>query len=122
MTEYTGTVSIDKGMQYLSGSAKTALQKEVAAAGLSTATFTVWVDRQSVMRKAVITENGTALTEAVTVTVTTLNQPVRHPDPGRQPDHARCRAAISAASATAAGRSPAAGRDGYARAARRGRR
>src|ERR1700733_9941369 len=67
VTEYTGTVSIDKGMQYLSGSAKTAMQKEVAADGLSTATFTVWVDRQSVMRKEVITENGTALSEDVTV-------------------------------------------------------
>jgi hypothetical protein len=76
VTEYTGTVSIDKGMQYLSGSAKAAMEKEVAAAGLSTATFTVWVDSQQVMRKAVITENGTALTEVITVTVTSLNQPV----------------------------------------------
>jgi hypothetical protein len=81
VTEYTGTVSIDKGIQYLSGSAKTAMQKEVAAGGLSTETFTVWVDRQSVMRKAVITENGTALTEVITVTITSLNQPVRIPIP-----------------------------------------
>jgi hypothetical protein len=43
VTEYTGTVSIQKGLQYLSGSAKAAMQKQVAAAGLSTATFTVWV-------------------------------------------------------------------------------
>jgi hypothetical protein len=76
VTEYSGTVSIDKGMQYLSGSAKTAMQKEVAADGLSTATFTVWVDSQSVMRKAVITEHGTALTEVITVAISTLNQPV----------------------------------------------
>jgi hypothetical protein len=81
VTEYTGTVSSDKGMQYLSGSAKTAMQKEAAADGLSTETFTVWVDRQSVMRKAVITENGTALTEIITVTITSLNQPVRIPIP-----------------------------------------
>jgi hypothetical protein len=81
VTEYTGTVSIGKGMQYLSGSAKTAMQKEVAADGISTATFTVWVDRQSVIRKEVITENGTALSEVVTVTVTSLNQPVRIPIP-----------------------------------------
>ena len=81
VTEYTGTVSIDKGMQYLTGSAKTAMQKEAAADGLSTSTFTVWVDRQSVMRKAVITENGTALSEVVSVTITSLNQPVRIPIP-----------------------------------------
>jgi hypothetical protein len=76
VTEYTGTVSLDKGMQYLSGSAKASMQKEVAAAGLSTATFTVWVDGQQVMRKAVITESGTALTEVITVTVNSLNRPV----------------------------------------------
>jgi hypothetical protein len=76
VTEYTGTVSLDKGMQYLSGSSKAAMQKEVAAAGLTTATFTVWVDGQRVMRKAVITEHGTALTEVVTVAISTLNQPV----------------------------------------------
>jgi hypothetical protein len=76
VTEYTGTVSLDKGMQYLSGSAKTSMQKEVAAAGLTTATFTVWVDGQRVMRRAVITEHGTALTEVITVAISTLNQPV----------------------------------------------
>jgi hypothetical protein len=76
VTEYTGTVSLDKGMQYLSGSSKAAMQKEVAAAGLTTATFTVWVDGQRVMRKAVITEHGTALTEVITVAISTLNQPV----------------------------------------------
>jgi hypothetical protein len=81
VTEYTGTVSIDKGMQYLSGSAKTAMEKQVASAGLSTATFTVWVDSQQVMRKAVITENGTALTEVITVTITSLNRPVNIPIP-----------------------------------------
>jgi hypothetical protein len=76
VTEYTGSLSIAKGIGYLSGSARAALQKEAAAAGLSTATFTVWIDAQRVMRKAVITEDGTALTETVTVTVTSLNQPV----------------------------------------------
>jgi hypothetical protein len=76
VTEYTGTVSLDKGMQYLSGSSKAAMQKQIAAAGLTTATFTVWVDGQRVMRKAVITEHGTALTEVITVAIRTLNQPV----------------------------------------------
>ena len=76
VTEYTGTVSLDKGMQYLSGSAKAAMQKQITAAGLTTATFTVWVDGQRVMRKAVITEHGTAVTEVVTVAISTINQPV----------------------------------------------
>ena len=76
VTEYTGAVSLDKGMQYLSGSARALMQKEVAAAGLTTATFTVWVDGQRVMRKAIITEHGTALTDVITVAISTLNQPV----------------------------------------------
>jgi hypothetical protein len=76
VTEYTGTVSLDKGMQYLTGSAKAAMQKQITAAGLTTATFTVWVDGQRVMRKAVITEHGTAVTEVITVAINTINQPV----------------------------------------------
>jgi hypothetical protein len=76
VAEYTGTVSLDKGMQYLSGSSKAAMQKQIAAAGLSTATFAVWVDRQQVMRKAVITEKGTAVTEVITVAISTINRPI----------------------------------------------
>ena len=33
VTEYTGTVSLDKGMQYLTGSARAAMQKQITAAG-----------------------------------------------------------------------------------------
>jgi hypothetical protein len=76
VTEYTGTLSLDKGMQYLSGSVKAQVQKEMSAAGLTTGTFTVWIDGQHTVRKAIIDENGTAVTETITVTVDTLNQPV----------------------------------------------
>jgi hypothetical protein len=76
VTEYTGTLSLDKGIQYLSGSAKSQVQKDIAAAGLSTETFTVWIDGQHTMRKAVIIEDGTALTETITVTIDSINQPV----------------------------------------------
>jgi hypothetical protein len=85
VTEYTGTVSLAKGMQSLSSSVRASMQKQIAAAGLTTATFKVWVDGQSVMRKLVMTENGTALTEVVTVTVTSLDKPVKIqiPAPGQ---------------------------------------
>ena len=76
VTEYTGRLSLDKGIQYLSGSVKSEVQKEITAAGLTTATFTVWIDAQSVMRKATINEGGTSLNETITVTIDTLNQPV----------------------------------------------
>jgi hypothetical protein len=76
VTEYTGTLSLDKGIGYLSGSVKAQVQKEITAAGLTTATFTVWIDGSHTMRKAVINEDGTDLTETITVTIDTLNQPV----------------------------------------------
>jgi hypothetical protein len=76
VTEYTGTVSLGKGLQFLTGSAKASMEKQIAAAGLTTGAFQVWVDGQSVMRKLAMTENGTALTEIVTVTITSLDKPV----------------------------------------------
>jgi hypothetical protein len=76
VTEYTGTLSLDKGIQYLSGSVKAQVQKEITAAGLTTATFTVWIDAQNTMRKEIINEGGTSLNETITVTIDTLNQPV----------------------------------------------
>jgi hypothetical protein len=85
VTEYTGTVSLAKGMQSLSGSVRASMEKQIAAAGLTTATFKVWVDGQNVMRKLVMTENGTALSEVIAVTVTSLDQPVniQIPAPGQ---------------------------------------
>jgi hypothetical protein len=76
VTEYTGTMSIDKGLSFLTGSTKATLQKEVAASGFRTATFKVWIDRQHTVRKAVITEDGTAMTETSTITIASLDQPV----------------------------------------------
>jgi hypothetical protein len=76
VTEYAGSISLDKGLPYLTGSFRASMQKEIAEAGLTSAAFTVWVDGQTVMRKAVITENGTMLSEVVTVTISSLNQPV----------------------------------------------
>lgn len=76
VTEYTGTVPLDKGLSYLSGSAKAQVQQMIATAGLSTATFTVWIDGQHTVRKAVLTEAGKDLTETITTTITSINQPV----------------------------------------------
>jgi hypothetical protein len=76
VTEYTGTLPLDKGISYLSGSAKTEAQQAIAAAGFSTATFTVWIDGQHTVRKAVVTEVGKTVTETITTTITSINQPV----------------------------------------------
>jgi hypothetical protein len=76
VTEYTGALSLDKGLKYLSASSRSQLQKEFSAAGLTTATFTVWIDGKNTVRKAVIKENGSTVSETVTTTITSIDQPV----------------------------------------------
>ncbi len=76
VTEYTGTFPLEKSLSYLSGSAKTEVQQAMASAGFSTATFTVWIDGQHITRKAVVIEVGKSVTETITTTITSINQPV----------------------------------------------
>ena len=76
VTEYTGKLSLTKGLQYLSASNRSAVQKAFKTAGISTATFTVWIDGKNTVRKAIISENGTTVSETVTTTITSINQPV----------------------------------------------
>lgn len=76
VTEYAGTISVAKAISTLSGGAKAEMEQMNAAAGLTTEKYTVWIDGQHIMRKAVITGTGATLTETATVTFTSVNQPV----------------------------------------------
>jgi hypothetical protein len=76
VTEYTGTLSLDKGLANLPSSTKTQLQQAIASEGLTTANFTVWIDDSHTVRKSVVTEDGKALTETIATTVTSLGKPV----------------------------------------------
>ena len=76
VTEYTGTVPLRKAMSYISGAAKTQLQQAIASAGFTDETYTVWIDSQHSVRKAIITEVGKTVSESVTTTTTSINQPV----------------------------------------------
>jgi hypothetical protein len=76
VTEYTGTLPLDKGIAYLSGSARTQLQQAITAAGFTTAAFTVWIDGQHLVRKAIVTEVGKTVSETTTTTITSINQPL----------------------------------------------
>jgi hypothetical protein len=76
VTEYTGTLSLDKAIPYLSSSLNTEVQQSMAANGVSKATFTVWVDGQHAVRKEVLTEAGKLVTSTMTMTITSINQPV----------------------------------------------
>jgi hypothetical protein len=76
VTEYTGTLSLDKAIPYLSSSLNTEVRQSMAANGVSKATFTVWVDGQHAVRKEVLTEAGKLVTSTMTMTITSINQPV----------------------------------------------
>jgi hypothetical protein len=76
VTEYTGMLSLDKGIASLPSSTKTQLQQAITAEGLTTANFTAWIDSSHTVRKSVVTENGKALSETITTTVTSLGTPV----------------------------------------------
>ena len=76
VTEYSGTLPIDKGIGYLSGSVKAQVKQAMAAAGISTAKFTVWIDGQHLVRKSLVTESGKSVTEVITTTITSINKPV----------------------------------------------
>lgn len=76
VTEYTGTLPMDKGLGFVSASIRSELKKEIAAEGITTAHFTVWIDGQHTVRKAIVTEDGTTATTTITTTVSSLNQPV----------------------------------------------
>jgi hypothetical protein len=76
VTEYTGTVSIDKGLAALDPSTRSSLSKVLSQAGIGTAKFTIWVDGQHLVRKSVVTETGNAMSETITTTITSVNQPV----------------------------------------------
>jgi hypothetical protein len=76
VTEYTGTVPMSKAVSRLTGNVKTQLQQQIAAAGFTDENFTVWIDGQHLTRKAIVTVDGTSVSETITLTITSVNQPV----------------------------------------------
>ena len=76
VTEYSGTTAIAKAIDALPADTRAGMQKAVASTGIKTASFKVWLDGGNQGRKAVVTEDGTALSETITVTLTSMNQPV----------------------------------------------
>jgi hypothetical protein len=76
VTEYSGTYSMTQALAKLPASLRAPLSQIIGKAGIDSARFTVWVDGQHQVRKAVITEAGSLFTETVTTTVTSINQPV----------------------------------------------
>jgi hypothetical protein len=76
VTEYTGSYSVASALDKLPASVRSNEQQAAAEAGVKTATFTIWLDGQQQVRKLVVTELGSKENLTVTMTVTSINQPV----------------------------------------------
>lgn len=76
VTEYTGTVSMSKALAKLPASLRTTFGQDLEKAGISSVKFTEWVDAQHHVRKTTVTETGGAISEVITTTITSINQPV----------------------------------------------
>jgi hypothetical protein len=76
VTEYTGTVSMSMALGKLPASLRTTFGQDIEKASISSVRFTEWVDSQHQVRKTTVTESGSAVTETITTTITSLNQPV----------------------------------------------
>jgi len=87
VTEITGTESVTKALasSKLPASARTTLSQEAGKFGLKQIKFREWVDAQNDVRKVIITEVGGSVDETITMTVTSINQPVNvTPPPSSQ--------------------------------------
>jgi hypothetical protein len=76
VTEYTGTISMTTALRRLPASLRSQLSQDIEKAGIASADFKVWLDSQHRVRKMIMTEQGSAVTEVITMVVTSINVPV----------------------------------------------
>jgi hypothetical protein len=81
VTVYTGTVSMSKAIAKLPASLRATLGPDIQKAGITSAAFTEWINSQHQVMKTVVHESGSAVSETITTTVTSVNQPVNIPIP-----------------------------------------
>jgi hypothetical protein len=76
VTEYTGSYAMSAALARLPADLRGQLSQLVQKVGITEVQFQVWIDGQHQLRKMIATEHGSALTETITMTVTSINQPV----------------------------------------------
>jgi hypothetical protein len=76
VTEYAGTYSMAKALAALPAASRDSMSKQITGMGVKTAKFRVWLDGQQQVRKLSVTLTSSKLTETVTETITSVNQPV----------------------------------------------
>lgn len=75
VTEYTGTIPLSNALSHLSGNLKSVVKQLESAGGITSETFTIWVDGNNMLRKVATTAAGSGLTESTVMTITSINQP-----------------------------------------------
>jgi hypothetical protein len=76
VTEYTGTYTMSAALAKLPADVRAQLGQAIQKAGINAVQFRAWIDGQHQLRKLVATEDSSAFTETITMTVTSVNQPV----------------------------------------------
>lgn len=76
VTEYSGTYTMSAALSRLPASLRSQIEQQASAAGITSASFNVWLDDQQQVRKLVLVEHGTKEDVAVTMLVTSINEPV----------------------------------------------
>lgn len=75
-TGYTGTLDVSKAMTRMDPSLKKIIGPAMAAVGITSDRFTVWVDGQHQIRKLVQVETGPRARVTSVMVVTSINQPL----------------------------------------------
>jgi hypothetical protein len=76
VTEYTGTYPMTAAIGHLPASERAKVSQLVEADGIASVDFKVWVDDQHQVHKMTITEQGSTFSETLTMSVTSINQPL----------------------------------------------
>jgi hypothetical protein len=76
VTEYAGSYSMSAALAKLHADVRGQLSQALQKAGINSAQFKAWIDGQHQVRKEIVTEDASAFTETVTLTVPSINQPV----------------------------------------------
>jgi hypothetical protein len=76
VTEYAGSYSTSAALAKLPADISGQLGQALQKVGISGAQFKAWIDGQHQVRKEIATEDASAFTETITLTVPSINQPV----------------------------------------------
>jgi hypothetical protein len=76
VTEYSGSFTMSAALSRLPASLRSQVEQQASAAGITSASFTVWLDDQQQVRKLILVEDGSKEDLTVTMLVTSINEPV----------------------------------------------